>query len=162
MALTTHPPVQKNQLGSQVRSHRRSTSARKTILRRISKNRKPGANKTSVRTHTHLEMLPYGVLLGKLYAAPRKTPAFRKNRSWSWRRDLNPRPSDYKSDALPAELRQQSGTHTLSGRIDPLDPFRLSGTTVKVITTAIYVQGGPFTFLSESQLAYLSVPFRVL
>jgi hypothetical protein len=27
--------------------------------------------------------------------------------SWSWRRDLNPRPSDYKSDALPAELRQQ-------------------------------------------------------
>jgi hypothetical protein len=27
-------------------------------------------------------------------------------RVWSWRRDLNPRPSDYKSDALPAELRQ--------------------------------------------------------
>jgi hypothetical protein len=26
---------------------------------------------------------------------------------WSWRRDLNPRPSDYKSDALPTELRQQ-------------------------------------------------------
>ena len=26
--------------------------------------------------------------------------------NWSWRRDLNPRPSDYKSDALPAELRQ--------------------------------------------------------
>jgi hypothetical protein len=25
---------------------------------------------------------------------------------WSWRRELNPRPSDYKSDALPAELRQ--------------------------------------------------------
>jgi hypothetical protein len=28
--------------------------------------------------------------------------------NWSWRRDLNPRPSDYKSDALPAELRQQT------------------------------------------------------
>ena len=27
----------------------------------------------------------------------------------SWRRDLNPRPSDYKSDALPTELRQPSG-----------------------------------------------------
>jgi hypothetical protein len=27
---------------------------------------------------------------------------------WSWRRDLNPRPSDYKSDALPAELRQRA------------------------------------------------------
>ncbi len=26
---------------------------------------------------------------------------------WSWRRELNPRPSDYKSDALPTELRQQ-------------------------------------------------------
>jgi hypothetical protein len=26
--------------------------------------------------------------------------------NWSWRRDSNPRPSDYKSDALPAELRQ--------------------------------------------------------
>ena len=26
--------------------------------------------------------------------------------NWSWRRDLNPRPSDYKSDALPTELRQ--------------------------------------------------------
>ena len=25
---------------------------------------------------------------------------------WSWRRDLNPRPPDYKSGALPAELRQ--------------------------------------------------------
>jgi hypothetical protein len=23
---------------------------------------------------------------------------------WSYRRDLNPRPSDYKSDALPTEL----------------------------------------------------------
>ena len=34
--------------------------------------------------------------------APRSPP------NWSWRRDLNPRPSDYKSDALPAELRQQS------------------------------------------------------
>src|SRR5664279_87501 len=29
-------------------------------------------------------------------------------RIWSWRRDLNPRPSDYKSDALPAELRQRA------------------------------------------------------
>ena len=28
------------------------------------------------------------------------------SRSWSWREDLNPRPADYKSAALPAELRQ--------------------------------------------------------
>src|SRR4029077_16224941 len=29
---------------------------------------------------------------------------------FSWRRDLNPRPSDYKSDALPTELRQPAQT----------------------------------------------------
>ena len=33
---------------------------------------------------------------------------------WSWRRDLNPRPSDYKSDALPAELRQPEHFRELS------------------------------------------------
>jgi hypothetical protein len=31
----------------------------------------------------------------------------RTKKRWSWRRDLNPRPSDYKSDALPTELRQR-------------------------------------------------------
>ncbi len=31
---------------------------------------------------------------------------------WSWRRELNPRPSDYKSDALPAELRQHCSNRT--------------------------------------------------
>jgi hypothetical protein len=33
--------------------------------------------------------------------------------NWSWRRDLNPRPSDYKSDALPTELRQQKPLNTV-------------------------------------------------
>ena len=28
---------------------------------------------------------------------------------WSWREELNPRPADYKSAALPTELRQQLG-----------------------------------------------------
>ncbi len=28
---------------------------------------------------------------------------------WSWREELNPRPTDYKSVALPTELRQQRG-----------------------------------------------------
>ena len=37
---------------------------------------------------------------------PLQPPRFRLPFKWSWRRDLNPRPSDYKSDALPAELRQ--------------------------------------------------------
>ena len=32
-------------------------------------------------------------------------------KEWSWRRGLNPRPSDYKSDALPTELRQHIEHH---------------------------------------------------
>ena len=36
-----------------------------------------------------------------------KIPILKK---FSWRRELNPRPSDYKSDALPAELRQHDQT----------------------------------------------------
>src|SRR5579863_2949264 len=69
-----------------------SRRLREDVMQRINKNRKPSAHKTSVRTHTHLEMLPYGVLLGKtLYAAaPRYNARLPQNRSWSWRRDLNP------------------------------------------------------------------------
>ena len=33
-------------------------------------------------------------------------PLTTSNQKISWRRELNPRPSDYKSDALPTELRQ--------------------------------------------------------
>jgi hypothetical protein len=40
---------------------------------------------------------------------------------WSWRRDLNPRPSDYKSDALPAELRQPDHRKNIAGKT-PGDP----------------------------------------
>ena len=47
--------------------------------------------------------------------------------SWSWRRDSNPRPSDYKSDALPAELRQRTFS-------------RLPGQRWKVSTTEFRLQ----------------------
>jgi hypothetical protein len=33
---------------------------------------------------------------------------------WSWRRDLNPRPADYKSAALPTELRQPDKTEMVA------------------------------------------------
>jgi hypothetical protein len=47
---------------------------------------------------------------------------------WSWRRDSNPRPSDYKSDALPAELRQQIlGIAALSRKPIPLIPSACPG-----------------------------------
>ena len=47
---------------------------------------------------------------------------------WSWRRDSNPRPSDYKSDALPTELRQQTGDECAFAQTNPSDPFQMSGT----------------------------------
>ena len=47
---------------------------------------------------------------------------FRKLILWSWRRDLNPRPSDYKSDALPTELRQQVEASPYRHNTS-LDPF---------------------------------------
>jgi hypothetical protein len=39
--------------------------------------------------------------------------------TWSWRWDLNPQPADYKSAALPIELRQQIGhcNTTFPGRL---------------------------------------------
>ncbi len=43
-------------------------------------------------TPTDLQSVPFG---------HSGTPPF-----WSWRRDLNPQPADYKSAALPIELRQ--------------------------------------------------------
>src|SRR5580700_4217297 len=52
---------------------------------------------------------------------------------WSWRRDLNPRPSDYKSDALPTELRQQLlGKDAPSRKLIPLIPARCPGQLFKV------------------------------
>ena len=37
------------------------------------------------------------------------------NDKWSWREELNPRPADYKSAALPTELRQPSIIATYCG-----------------------------------------------
>src|SRR6185369_1236501 len=55
---------------------------------------------------------------------------------WSWRRDLNPRPSDYKSDALPAELRQPDHLKQIAGNAgksaDTLLLRALHGTVSKV------------------------------
>src|SRR3990167_5898885 len=37
---------------------------------------------------------------------PPKNVSRRRNPNWSWREESNPRPADYKSAALPTELRQ--------------------------------------------------------
>jgi hypothetical protein len=43
-----------------------------------------------------------------LFLSEFRRPTPLRSQKISWRRDLNPRPSDYKSDALPTELRQRS------------------------------------------------------
>jgi hypothetical protein len=60
--------------------------------------------------------------VGKTCCATKSSAACRKFVSifrflicWSWRRDLNPRPPDYKSGALPTELRQHIGDKYPSG-----------------------------------------------
>src|SRR6185436_8290442 len=44
--------------------------------------------------------------------------------SWSWRWDLNPRPPDYKSGALPVELRQQDCSGKAGRRPARIDDAR--------------------------------------
>ena len=42
-----------------------------------------------------------------IFSCAAKQDAFKKEVGWSWWTDLNPRPADYKSAALPTELHQQ-------------------------------------------------------
>ena len=55
------------------------------------------------------------------------THACKPPQLWSWRRDLNPRPPDYKSGALPTELRQQFRERR-AFETYPSDPCQMSGT----------------------------------
>ena len=61
-------------------------------------------------------------------------------RFWSWRRDSNPRPSDYKSDALPTELRQQLGKGAPPRKLIPRIPSRCPGQLYKVPQPEVGVQ----------------------
>jgi hypothetical protein len=64
--------------------------------------------------------------------------------SWSWRRDSNPRPSVYKTDALPTELRQQfRGKDALSRKLIPLIPSRCQGQLVKLSQGGVGAQPRP-------------------
>ena len=62
-----------------------------------------------------------------------RAPARKPPQPWSWRRDSNPRPSDYKSDALPTELRQQVQRIAAPSRVRiPLIPSECPGQLNKV------------------------------
>ena len=51
---------------------------------------------------TDLQSAPFGHSGTRPYSVQRE----KEKRWWSWWTDLNPRPADYKSAALPAELHQ--------------------------------------------------------
>ena len=48
---------------------------------------------------------------GHVYPCATWQVAFSEGKKWSWREESNPRPADYKSAALPTELRQQRVGH---------------------------------------------------
>ncbi len=85
-----------------------------------------------------------------VWLAPATPCGALNSRFWSWRRDLNPRPSDYKSDALPAELRQHC-TALTQLRHAIQDSHLPAGTNTELNTTACRVQ--PDNRLSFQQLS---------
>jgi hypothetical protein len=101
------------------------------------------AQKITPRRPLHAGKVPNGVRLEKPAAPANRSAACRKFFSlllssctelvlWSWRRESNPRPSDYKSDALPTELRQQLGTDAPPRKLIPRIPSRCPGQLYKV------------------------------
>ena len=115
LVLATHPPVREN-LSTPTPSHRAalkivcgSNNKRKTQNGLVSKDTSPFmlSCRDSLRPHSAASIW------------------------WSWRRELNPRPSDYKSDALPAELRQRRSNRTRitdwALRLQELDSKLLGG-----------------------------------
>src|SRR5271168_5332661 len=93
LVLATHPPVPRKQKDANCLSPKTfSGKSSRCKLPRKRKHKKDSCQKTPARLF---------FLQG---FAPPHSPA---KSWWSWRRELNPRPSDYKSDALPAELRQR-------------------------------------------------------
>src|SRR5258707_7749745 len=87
LVLATHPPVLEKNL-------------QRNINRICSKNYAASENTKRTRVKRHQPV--YFDFQDSLRLTPLQIFW------WSWRRELNPRPSDYKSDALPAELRQRS------------------------------------------------------
>jgi hypothetical protein len=86
LVLTTHPPVPRDLPGQSCRIQREKQQCRKGSC---PETPAPALLSRGIRPHPAKISRPV---------------------KFSWRRESNPRPSDYKSDALPAELRQHSQT----------------------------------------------------
>jgi hypothetical protein len=93
LVLATHPPVLEN-------SFKRLTACPENSCQQTQRAASENTKRTRVKRHQPVDLGTEDSL--------RLIPP--QNFWWSWRRELNPRPSDYKSDALPAELRQRSQT----------------------------------------------------
>ena len=97
------------------------------------KTGKPRSRTRNCEDHCTPGKVPNGVRWKNLLPLT-ESAACRKNFVlWSWRRDSNPRPSDYKSDALPTELRQQfPGPDAPPRKLIPLIPSKCPGQLFKV------------------------------
>jgi hypothetical protein len=94
LVLATHPPVPRKRKGRQLLVLQKPCQQ---ILAAQTIAQNENTKRTRVKRHQPVYFSSKDLL--------RLTPP--ANSWWSWRRELNPRPSDYKSDALPAELRQR-------------------------------------------------------
>jgi hypothetical protein len=93
LVLATHPPVPRKPSGTR-------TASPELLFQQLARFWSKNTKRTRVKRHQPVRFW----FQDSLRLAPLlKVPNF----WWSWRRELNPRPSDYKSDALPAELRQR-------------------------------------------------------
>jgi hypothetical protein len=107
LLLTTQPPVRFRLPAAAARTGQfpTSCSTRRLVNREGSKLRQ--AAETRPCPHSDKSLANLRNPLPNLQTRARRLIRLGGRRSnWSWRRDSNPRPSDYKSDALPAELRQ--------------------------------------------------------
>jgi hypothetical protein len=96
-------------------------------------NRKTKVAHKKLRRSLHAGKSSEWSALEKPVAANRVRRLPKKFVLWSWRRDSNPRPSDYKSDALPTELRQQfPGPNAPPRKPIPLIPSKCPGQLFKV------------------------------
>ena len=95
LPLTTRPPVHKYPapLKTPDSAHQSPSGANPAFCNACTSVGSPRRTGPALRNRRRQNLLPL-------------QDPFRPSEKWSWRRDLNPRPSDYKSDALPAELRQ--------------------------------------------------------
>src|ERR1017187_9237687 len=121
----------------------KTQTKRSTLHTVLSQHRetKARARKTAKIT-AHRKSTEWSALEKPVAPLPSPPPAG-KYVAWSWRRDLNPRPSDYKSDALPTELRQQiREKDVLSPKPIPLIIARCPGQLFKVSQRELRAQAG--------------------